>query len=206
MKTRQFCPAGMTINISKTIGQVKVNYISSHNHCANLEGTKYQLMPSSIRNEVKAKLRLGVPVNDVYQDMRASLTSRNKRKRSHDCITRAHLIPKSNITDMKRHMSYNRRLHPDDSTSVHLLISKLKEENYNPILVYKPQGQEVLMGPSTYNDFDLRNNQFVVGIQTKEQRDMFIKGAEKIVCIDSTHGTNRYAFPLTNIVVPDEFG
>ena len=34
---------------------------------------------------------------------------------------------------------------------------------------------------------------------------MFEQNASKIVCIDSTHRTNQYAFSLITILVPDEF-
>ena len=34
---------------------------------------------------------------------------------------------------------------------------------------------------------------------------MFIKHSKKIVCIDSTHETNQYEFPLVTLVVADEF-
>ena len=51
----------------------------------------------------------------------------------------------------------------------------------------------------------LKKDLFVLGIQTKEQLEMFKQGAQKIYSIDSTHSTNKYEFPLTTIMVPDEF-
>ena len=56
-----------------------------------------------------------------------------------------------------------------------------------------------------YDDIDLKNNIFAFGFQTKEQLKMFERQAHKIVCIDATHKTNQYKFPLINLVVPDEF-
>ena len=53
---------------------------------------------------------------------------------------------------------------------------------------------------------DISKNLFVLGIKTKRQLEMFIKGGRKVVCIDSTHKTNQCGFPLINLVVPDEFG
>ena len=206
MKKGNFCPARITARIDKIKKSVKVHYISTHSHNIDLEGTKFHPIPPTIRNEVKAKLSLGVPVNDVFKDIRVNLGDRDTRDIEDDTITKVHLIAKSNIRDLKRQISYSRRLHPDDSISTHLLVNKLKQESYNPILVYKPQGENVLIGPKTYNDLDLMKDTFVIGIQTKQQRDMFVKGAKKILCIDGTHNTNQYAFPLVNILVPDEFG
>ena len=34
---------------------------------------------------------------------------------------------------------------------------------------------------------------------------MFQKRSNKIHCINSTHNTNNYEFPLATIIVPDEF-
>ena len=103
-------------------------------------------------------------------------------------------------------MHYGRRLHPDDSTSTYLLVKKLEKEQFNVVLVYKPQGSKTIIGPKTYDDIDIKNELFAIGIQSKQQLDMFIKHASKIVCIDGTHDTNQYAFPLVTLMVPDEFG
>jgi len=74
------------------------------------------------------------------------------------------------------------------------------------ILLYKPQGGKVVVGPDEIGclpDFD---NLFLLGIQTKEQRDCLKTFANKIVCVDATHCTNQYGSQLLNLVVPDEFG
>ena len=52
---------------------------------------------------------------------------------------------------------------------------------------------------------DKKNNFFVIGIQTKQQLDMFEQNTSKIVCIDSTHRTKQNAFSLITILVPDVF-
>ena len=88
---------------------------------------------------------------------------------------------------MKRNIKNRRRLHPDDSTSTFLLVEKLtKTESFNPIIIYKPQGQDVVFGSKTYDDLDVSKDLFVLGIQTKRQLEIFVKGAKKVVCIDST--------------------
>ena len=102
-------------------------------------------------------------------------------------------------------MNYGRQLHPDDSTSTYLLVKKLQEEDFNIVLVYKPQGDQVVIGPKIYDELDVRKNLFAIGLQTKQHLDMFIKHGKKIVCIESTHETNRYEFPLVTLVAADEF-
>ena len=88
---------------------------------------------------------------------------------------------------MKRVMSYGIRLHPDDTTSTYLLIKKLEKESFDSVVVYKPQGETTVTGRKSYDDMDKKNNFFVIGIQTKQQLDMFEQNTSKIVCIDSTH-------------------
>ena len=102
-------------------------------------------------------------------------------------------------------MNYGRRLHSDDSTSTYFFVKKLQEEDFNTVLLYKPQGDKVAIGPKIYNELDVGKNLFAIGLQTKQQLDRFIKHSNKIVCIDSTHETNQYEFPLLTLVVADEF-
>ncbi|XP_057306747.1 uncharacterized protein LOC130644962 [Hydractinia symbiolongicarpus] len=204
IKTGRFCPVRLTCHMDKVNKEIRVEYITSHSHAVNLENTVFQPIPSTIRREIKAKLSIGIPVNEVYKELRDGMGNRNTRENDSK-ITRVHLVSKSNVTDIKRHMKYGRRLHPDDSTSTHLLVKKLKMENYNCIIVYKPQGQSVATGTKMYDDIDIKTDLFAIGIQTREQLEMFIKGANKVHCIDGTHSTNKYEFPLTNVIVPDEF-
>lgn len=43
-------------------------------------------------------------------------------------------------------------------------------------------------------------------MQTKERSVVMNASCNTILCVDSTHCTNRYDFYLINLVVPDEFG
>ena len=106
---------------------------------------------------------------------------------------------------MKWKVNYKKRLHPDDSTSTFLMVKKLQQDNFNIILVHKSQGEKTLRGPKMYDDIDLKNNIFAFGFQAKEQLKMFQKHAHKILCIEATHKTNQYKFPLINLVISDEF-
>ena len=204
VKSDRFCPSRMNCHINKATNAVRVEYISAHSHPVNLANTAYQPIPSTTRQEIKEKLSVGVPVNEVYKDLREGIGNRESRVENLS-ITKAHLISKANVSDIKRHMKYSRRLHPEDSTSTHLIVKKLQLESNNSIIVYNPQGQPVQIGPSMYDDIDIKKDLFIFGIQTKEQLKMFKQGVQKIYCIDSTHSTNIYEFQLTTIMVPDEF-
>ena len=88
--------------------------------------------------------------------------------------------------------------HKDDATSVSLWVAEMKQSDNNPVLLYKPQGESHEV---------MSENDFILAFQTPFQAHILCScGHDKIVCIDSTHGTNAYDFSLTTIVVVDEFG
>ena len=90
--------------------------------------------------------------------------------------------------------------HEDDATSVGILVEELKQEPYNPILIYKPQGTVKEEYPT------LGQDSFVIAVQTEFQMQLYRKFSSKILCIDATHSTNAYRFKLITCIVPDEFG
>ena len=74
----------------------------------------------------------------------------------------------------------------------------MKQSDSNPVLLYKVQGE---------NDEIMSEEDFVLALQTPFQAHMLQNcGHDKIICIDSTHGTNAYDFYLTTVLVVDEFG
>ena len=77
-----------------------------------------------------------------------------------------------------------------------LWVQELITEPDNPVIFYKPQG--------TPHDH-LKDEDFLLCLQTAFQRNMMIKYASKIICIDSTHNITQYDFMLTTVLVLDEF-
>ena len=67
----------------------------------------------------------------------------------------------------------------------------MKELEYNSILVFKPQGED---GNEDTNE--LKKDEFFLAIQTEFQKDALLKFGPKVICVDSTHGTNIYDFLL----------
>lgn len=84
--------------------------------------------------------------------------------------------------------------------SISLLVKELKQEPFDPILIYKPQGEVVDTYPS------LEKNSFLLALQTEFQQELYRKYAGKILCIDATHGTNAYRFKLISCIVQDDYG
>lgn len=90
--------------------------------------------------------------------------------------------------------------HSNDALSVDMTVNQLKKEQFNPILLYKRQGTIDAQYPTVSSDG------FVLAIQTEFQLELYRKFAGKVLCIDSTHGTNCYRFKLVTCVVADEQG
>ena len=70
----------------------------------------------------------------------------------------------------------------------------------DPVLYLKLQEEEAQDG------YDLSTDDFILVVQTPFQSEMLLKFGVNRICCNSTHGTNRYNFPLTTIHVFDEFG
>ncbi|XP_065642349.1 uncharacterized protein LOC136073980 [Hydra vulgaris] len=173
----------MIVTVNKN-GVTNVQYIKTHNHSVNITNTMYQPIPGNIKKIISAKLSLGVTVNTVYRDLRESFGDRQNRNDEDAVLTKSPLLTKKNISVINR---------------------ALKSEDFNSILVYKPQGQQTVIGLKVYDNIDLNKDSFVVGIQKKHQLSMFKKHSSQIVCIDATHCTNQYAFPLVTLLVRDDF-
>ena len=69
--------------------------------------------------------------------------------------------------------------HKDDSMSVTMVVAELKEEPFNPILVFKPQGSKDPEFPT------LSGETFVLAIQTQFQMDLYRQYASIILRIDT---------------------
>ena len=72
------------------------------------------------------------------------------------------------------------------------------EEDYNPVLVYKPLGEKMV------TNANIKEDDFLLGIATESQMDLLKMYGEKCVMVDSTHGTNQHGFHLTTLIVNDK--
>ena len=79
----------------------------------------------------------------------------------------------------------------------------MEKEERNPVIVYKPQ---VL--PQSVESNNMCDDDFLICLQTPMEGSMMKKfGYQRIISIDSTHGTNSYNFSLVRLlVVVNEFG
>jgi len=85
----------------------------------------------------------------------------------------------------------------DYTNSVFYWVAEMETEEHNPVLCFNSQGEN-----SDHAGFE--KNDFLLGIQTQFQQ-MFVKYAQKLVCVDATHGTNSYDFQLVTVLVIDNY-
>lgn len=136
-----------------------------------------------------------------FTDVRQDVGNRNKRRFFDEYASRKHFITKPDISNIRVKIKDNTTIrHKDDALSVSGLVAELQEEKYNPVLLFKKQGEESSEYPS------LGKEGFMLVLQTQFQREMFQTNGHKILCIDATHGTNAYRFLLITCIVLDEYG
>ena len=71
---------------------------------------------------------------------------------------------------------------------------------YNPILLFKQQGEQPSEACS-----GLESHDFLLVMQTEFQRGMLCSYASRGVCMDTTYKINDYDFNLTTVMVLDDF-
>eukprot|EP00794_Sanderia_malayensis_P006481 gene6481-7221_t len=146
-------------------------------------------IPNDIRTKIAGKLASGMKLEKILDEIRED---------TEHGITRGHLIERQDLMNIKH--QYNIELmekHKQDTVSVECWVEELKKCEFNPVLVYKPQGK---------TDFGLPANDFLLGIQTQYQLDRLKAHGSNIICMDATHSTNQYEFMLTTLLVVDEYG
>ena len=137
----------------------------------------------------------------LLQDIRENVGDRDKRHEFQETMSRKHFLSAQDVRNLRRKVEEDRILrHSNDSTSTTIRVKELQQENFDPILFFKEQG----VFNSAYPE--LPDDSFVLAIQTEFQKQLYVKNAHKILCVDSTHGTNAYRFKLITCVVPDQFG
>ena len=150
---------------------------------------------------VYSKTESGEILASLLLDIQAEVGNRAKRDIFTESAKRKHLITKQDVANLKRKVCDMAIMkHPDDATSVQMMVNELHNESYDPVLIYKPQHERSSEHPSLPADV------FLLAIQTLWQKELYQNFASTVLCIDSTHGTNAYNFKLITCVVPDDFG
>lgn len=187
-KLGEYCTSHMKVKES-SIGVVVEYCQTHHNHDVQL---RHLRVPGSVRASVAAKLEAGVPITKILDEIRDSVPS----------LGREHLITRQDVLNVKRACNIEGvQKHTNDQTSVRAWVCEMAELPYNPVVVFKAQGDK--QGDTMDN---IADDDFLLGIQTEFQCDLLRQFGAEAVCMDSTHGTNHYDFYLTTLLIVDEWG
>ena len=185
------CTAHMKVVNDTDTGEVIVHYCSTHyNHKISMGHLRIQ---EATHLKIAAQLQEGVTRQRIMDNIRDSVTFG---------ITREHLVTKQDIHNIKNQYNIEGVMrHINALTSVCAWVKKFETLPYNPIIIFKPQGE--IQSDQMDN---IGKRDFLLGIHTKFQRDMMVKYGPSCVCMDSTHGTNMYDFVLVTVLVIDDCG
>ena len=147
-------------------------------------------MSKEMRTTIAAKLSQGISMTSVMDYMRDSMCGP---------LNRDHLITRADLHNIKQQYNINcMQKDSDDADSVLYWVQETQCEEFNPVLLFKPQGQR-----SDFNGVEEKD--FLLALQTQFQKEMFEKHAQKLLCVDATHGTTAYDFQLVTVLVIDDY-
>lgn len=192
-KLNTYCTAAMKATTDSKTGVVVVEFCEKHyGHEIELGHLR---LPENVRLAIAGKLRQGVSIEHILDDIRDSVGT---------TVERIHLLSRKDMHNIETSFNLVRsQKHKDDATSIDCWVKEMKEnEATNPVIFYKPQGY-----PQGEDCDDFSDDDFAICIQTPFQATLMKKlGDEKIICIDSTFGTTGYNFSLVTVIVVDELG
>ena len=143
----------------------------------------------------------------THTDVRETVGDRQNREKFDQSVCRKHFLAKGDINNIRVKVKDTVvKRHENDAVSVTMLVSELREEPFDPVLIFKPQGIHCPEYPTVPTE------SFMLALQTEFQLELYREYAPTILCIDSTHGTNQYRFKLitghveVKCIVPDDHG
>ncbi|XP_035224085.1 uncharacterized protein LOC118196736 [Stegodyphus dumicola] len=186
------CTCTMTVTL-KNDGILSVELFPQHyGHQQNI-GLLY--LTKNEKQMIASKLEQKVSIDEILKGIQDKLLTSLKP-------SRFHLVNRQDIYNIQSAMKLcDFKRHENDATSVALLLNELSnDEMSNPVLGYKFQGTE-----ATGKFKDLNTDDVFFALQHPIQLAMLKTFGKRIVCVDSTHGTNKYKFNLITLLVVDEY-
>ncbi|CAL4128886.1 unnamed protein product, partial [Meganyctiphanes norvegica] len=208
IRTGLFCPARMTVKLLSD-GKVNLHYISTHTHEINLQLTQHHRLAKSTVRYIKEQLSSGIPEKTIQEQLRTGFLDSETKDENGETILRRHIISTWQIAEIGRKMNMqplNALIHHEDASAVELLVKRLENEGFNPIITYKPQGQPVVVGAIELDDLPYAPNLFAVGVQTQQQMEIMKGGDTRVLCVDTTYCKKNCDIYIFTFVLPDGYG
>lgn len=131
-KIHNICSAQMKVIQDMDTEEVSVTYISTHwNHQKQLA---HLPVPTSIKLKIASKLQQGVTIHCVLDWI---------QDREGDKLGRQHLITSQEVRNIRRRLNIGViERHTCDPASILSWVHDLKQQDYNPVLLFKNQGEQ----------------------------------------------------------------
>ena len=127
-------------------------------------------MRNEIRGRIAAKLQQGITIERILDDIRDTLSTEG--------IKREHMVTRLDINNVRLlHNIEGIIKHSNDLSRVSAWVEEMKSLEYNPLLLFKQQGEE--QSQATDN---IGNRDFLLVLQMEFQRDM-LREFGKIQCV-----------------------
>ncbi len=186
-KVVSHCCAHIHATINKKTNVVTVHYNSTHyNHETQLGHVR---ITDTTRLTIAAKLKQGITPQYILDD---------KRDNTETHIVRKHLVNRKDINNIWNQDGIQR--HRNDLLSVTSWVEEMEMLPYNPVLLFKQQGDQQC---DSYPY--LEPDDFLLLIQTEFQHDMLCSHAHSGVRMDATYKVSDYDFHLITLLILDEF-
>lgn len=208
IRTGLFCPARMTVKLLND-GQVNLNYISTHTHEVNLQLTQHHRLAKNTVKYIKEQLAAGISEKTIQEQLRIGFIDNETRDENGEMVLRRHIISTWQISEIGRKMNMqplNSMIHVEDASAVDILVRRLENEVFNPIITYKPQGKQVMVGAIELDDLPYAQNLFALGVQTQQQMEIMKGGDARVLCVDTTYCKKNCDIYIFTFVLPDGYG
>lgn len=131
-KLDNICTAHMKVLQDLNTSKVTATYVPIHwNHDKQLS---HLPIPYSVRLKIASQLQQGLPIQGILDRIRDA-------EGAH--LHREHLVNQQEIHNIRRQLNlYAVEKHKCDPTSLLHWVTELRQQDYNPVLYYKTQGQE----------------------------------------------------------------
>ena len=157
------CTAHIKAKVNEDNGHVEVMYCATHNHVVRLAHVQ---IPNQTRMIIASKLKQGISMERILDDIRESVSNG---------LCRQHLVTRQDLHNIKAQYNIDGIVrHKNDLTSVRVWVQEMSTLEYNPVLIFKPQGE---------SKDNFTENDFLLVLQTEFQRDMFQRFGSVAVCV-----------------------
>ncbi|XP_055927953.1 uncharacterized protein LOC129959153 [Argiope bruennichi] len=187
-KINSYCPAFISVKSCKESGQLHVKYFPTY--VGHIFEIKHFRLCEREKEKIAGQLITGVRISNILNNI-AGISSPTK----HLAVTTAQDI--RNIVK-KYQINGDTIRNENDVLSDEAWIYEMLVLDQNPILMYKLPGE----GSSEFPD--LEKEDFILGFMNEALEELFKIYGNEVLCIDSTHGTNKYNIQLTSLLIKDD--